>query len=651
MLNQKGKLVLSNGKEVFASEGTQLDKVREQDAFNFFGQSLEYDALSEIMLILTDGKTSEFNPQVMINSLTGVTLKKAVLKNNLKLAEFCLMAGVSPDGLAVENILTSNLPYKSNNLLTLAIMHRYTEMVDLLLKYNANPNGSEKLGSAGYPLYVAIAQKDVDMVEKLLSYGAKADVPVLQGVEIKEVIREFTEVFIEIPSRERYMEEKFFAINSLFLNYSNPIKRALEIYYEIDNKEDACLSLNSPFEENANQSFVIKDELDGMTSQIEKSEPAPVMEKDKQIQVAYEIVLSLIEKNPDCLNNMVATKEVALENIETNVLSFCNFGDVEHIYYDSVLAIACAKGDMDMVKFMLSKGAKLRKREEKYKNPIIDIDIECEPPVFETSKDEKKQIKDIEKYRFLIKDKSVSDELVAAVKSGNAGLVDYLIEQGAFVKYRLQSCNDKLYSVYFDAARGMAEAIENDDVNMVAILLHHGVQLSDNTYFYPLERYNTWEAKNAYRRSKSRMFTCEFLMDDSSHPKIYAMYKENGFEKHYQMLQKIWNIEQMMEVKKKEVEDQKRIEEEKQKLLEEQTSQLVQKVKKLPYESKVDPRGQDYLLIHQLALAGGLYLAAKEETPEVVNAWIPIFERVVSQDTLDKLMKLQNACSNVKQIG
>ena len=96
-----------------------------------------------------------------------------------------------------------------------------------------------------------------------------------------------------------------------------------------------------------------------------------------------------------------------------------------------------------------------------------------------------------------------------------------------------------------------------------------------------------------------------------------------------------------MEEKKDKEKEQKRLEEQQKKLLEEQTRQLAQKVKKLPYESKCNPRGEDYLLIQQLALAGGLYLAAKEEAPEVVNAWIPIFERIISKETLDKLMKLK----------
>ena len=227
--------------------------------------------------------------------------------------------------------------------------------------------------------------------------------------------------------------------------------------------------------------------------------------------------------------------------------------------------------------------------------------------------------------------------------------MDYLINQGAFIQYELKTDDWSKYR----AARGIAEAIENDDVNMAAVLMHHGIQLEDKTYFYPLESYktNVFRCAISRRTDLMRLLKVSDLMNDSDHPKIYAVYKENGFEKRYQMLQKIWKVEQMMEEKKDKEKEQKRLEEQQKKLLEEQTRQLVQKVKKLPYESKCNPRGEDYLLIQQLALAGGLYLAAKEEAPEVVNAWIPIFERIISKETLDKLMKLKYSFSSVRQIG
>jgi len=310
---------------------------------------------------------------------------------------------------------------------------------------------------------------------------------------------------------------------------------------------------------------------------------------------------------------------------------------------------------MDMVKFLLSKGAKLRKKQEKsYDAPIVDINVECPTPFIRTSVLGNRFIDDVDMHSFLIKDTSVNDELLEAVKSKNTALVDYLINQGAFIQYELKADDDcKWSTTKCQAARGIAEAIENDDVNMAAVLMHHGIQLEDKTYFYPLESYktNVFKCEINRRTDLKRLLKVSDLMNDSEHPKIYAVYKENGFEKRYQMLQKIWKVEQMMEEKKDKEREQKRLEEQQKKLLEEQTRQLVQKVKKLPYESKCNPRGEDYLLIQQLALAGGLYLAAKEEAPEVVNAWIPIFERVMSKETLDKLTKLKYSFSSVRQIG
>ena len=308
----------------------------------------------------------------------------------------------------------------------------------------------------------------------------------------------------------------------------------------------------------------------------------------------------------------------------------------------------------DMVKFLLSKGAKLRKKQEKsYYKPIVDINVECPKPFIKTSVRGNRFIDDVDMHPFLIKDTSVNDELLEAVKSKNTALVDYLLNQGAFIQYEL-TADDTYWTVSkYRAARGIAEAIENDDVNMAAVLMHHGIQLEDKTYFYPLESYktNVFRCAISRRTDLMRLLKVSDLMNDSEHPKIYAVYKENGFEKRYQMLQKIWKVEQMMEEKKDKEKEQKRLEEQQKKLLEEQTRQLAQKVKKLPYESKCNPRGEDYLLIQQLALAGGLYLAAKEEAPEVVNAWIPIFERIISKETLDKLMKLKYSFSSVRQIG
>ena len=63
------------------------------------------DAMAEIMLILTEGETSKFDAALMLKGLTAKNLQYAVLNNKLKLAELCLIVGISPDGFPDVNIL------------------------------------------------------------------------------------------------------------------------------------------------------------------------------------------------------------------------------------------------------------------------------------------------------------------------------------------------------------------------------------------------------------------------------------------------------------------------------------------------------------------------------------------------------------------
>lgn len=648
MSNEKiQQLPFSSNEELLVFKGqNQLAEVREQDAFNFFEQELDLDALAEIMLILTDGKTSDFDPQVMMDALTNVTLQKAVLANNLKLAKLCLIAGVSPEGspVSIDDDLKadkSSFNKRNENLLKIAIRNNYTEMLDLLLQFNANPNGSKEMDTLGHPLLAAIEKQDAQMVKRLLSLGADSKVAIRTFVCEKEFLESGFHI---VPVR-------------LSLEYTSPIKRALEIYYQNGEKEISKIKQGSN-PSSQTSALAVTDKKNAQSemsfSQSERGVFSFEKEMDEQVSPITEIILSLIERNPSCLDNMIAEEQIEKStNYGAVLYGKWGKGCVMDRRYDSILAMACHHGDMDMVKFLLSKGAKLRKNQKDYKSPIVDINIKCRAPII-TRIFDRVIMDNPELYAFLIKDTSVNDELLEAVKSKNTALVDYLINQGAFIQYEITSAPDRaVVWPRYQAARGIAEAIENDDVNMAAVLMHHGVQLSDKTYFYPLAKYkkNVIDCAISSRRDVRRLLAVSDLMDDSDHPKIYAVYKENGFEKRYQMLQKIWKVEQMMEEKKDKEKEQKRLEEQQKKLLEEQTRQLVQKVKKLPYESKRNPRGEDYLLIQQLALAGGLYLAAKEEAPEVVNAWIPIFERVMSKETLDKLTKLKYSFSSVRQIG
>ena len=228
MSNEKiQQLPFSSDEKDLVLEGeNQLAEVREQDVFNFFEQELDLDALAEIMLILTDGKTSDFDPQVMMDTLTNVTLQKAVLANNLQLAKLCLIAGVSPEGspVSIDDDLKadkSSFNERNENLLKIAIRNNYTEMLDLLLQFNANPNGSKEMDTLGHPLLAAIEKQDAQMVKRLLSLGADSKVAIRTFVSEKEILNTG---WPKIPVR-------------LSLEYTSPIKRALEIYYQNGEKE------------------------------------------------------------------------------------------------------------------------------------------------------------------------------------------------------------------------------------------------------------------------------------------------------------------------------------------------------------------------------------------------------------------------------
>ena len=166
------------------------------------------DAMAEIMLILTEGETSKFDAALMLKGLTAENLQYAVLNNKLKLAELCLIAGVSPNGLPDKNILaeTKNIyllrveNFGKDNLLNIAIRAGFHEMRKLLLQYGADPNGAVNLGHLGCPLYAAIEMEDVEAVKDLLSYGSKQNI-------------------VRVPSANDAVTV-------------SPLYRALEIYYE-----------------------------------------------------------------------------------------------------------------------------------------------------------------------------------------------------------------------------------------------------------------------------------------------------------------------------------------------------------------------------------------------------------------------------------
>ena len=633
--------------------------------FSFFEE--EIDALGEIMLILTEGKTSTFDTQVIIDALNCETLLKAVKKNNLKLAKLCLISGLLPDGLPSDSF------EKTQNLLAISIQNNYVEMMKLLLEYGANPNGNKILNNEGHPLLAAIEKENIDIVRLLLSKGATTHINILVSTEKKK----------NTTVQNTLTGEPIKCRNLLCKKYTSPLKKAIEIYYETEKHKQSEIAAFTGKQKDPNIStspYMLSNKFVPNSSEIALSPQQPISDKNPlsnsllltnsdslslhqsistvklnesgiNISPITEIILVLIQNNPQCLDNTLCE-----EGIEVD--SPYDMDPVE-IYekQHALIAQACRQNDLDMVQFLIESGAKLRTAPQNEDQcPIIDIGLKTSQLNPQKNK----------KHEYILKDTSVSDEMIEAVKTGNAKLVEYLINQNAFVTYNLSVTigwdkstvfwgrPDPLKKTFL-FARGIAEAIEKDDINIVSILMHHGVQLDNNVYFHPLNNKHKNEKIGDDRGDPThidRCITVNDILDDPSHPKIYAMYKENGFEKRYQMLQNIWKFEERIAQKKRLEAEQKMIEEDQKKLLENQKNDLIRQVNALPYETKIDPQGEDYLLIQKLALLGCLYSAAKEESFEVVSAWIPIFKRVIPKESLNQLMQLQECLerSNIRRI-
>lgn len=568
------------------------------------------DSMAEIMLILTNGKTSKFDASLMLKGLTAKNLQYAVSNNKLKLAELCLIAGISPNGFPDTAILAHGCHaelyandiknFGKDNLLNIAIRSGFPEMRKLLLEYGADPSGDVDLGHLGYPLYAAVEKEDFEAVKDLLLHGAKQNI-------------------VRMPNSNDAISE-------------SPLFRALKIYYkkklhetdEFNNfiKTIEHLKIHNPSENNvpllsagANDSSTqIATQYGLKTLSLDENRNASLALSSPMLpqQCNENFYLNTQEKDFSNVPPIIKIIHLLVSNDPSSVNSSCdfysNYTDITRYHHpckDEVsgneykcncLVLSVENDDLDMVKFLISKGAKLRAVPSKDNDPKDrNYETLC---LYENVRNWGRQ-----------------DEILAAIDNENIKMLTYLIEQGAFLRYKCKDGDESL-----DFSRGLGLAIEKDNVDMVAILLHHGANWNDCVY-EEYKKINTFYLRN-------------------NAPQVYQAYQEGYFEKRYQLIKKAFDFEKMMDEQEKIQEEQKLLEEKKRLLLENKNQKLIEDVKNLPIETKLNPVGEDYLLIQQLALAGYLYQVAKDETKEVLRAWLPRFKYVLSNEEQRKLATL-----------
>ena len=692
----------------------ELSPFQEDDVFSFIGES---DELSAIMELLTDGKTKEFDAQVMLDNLNSKTLLKGVQNQCYDLVKLCLIAGVSPDGMATSYDGTSN------NLLAIAIQKNDMRIIELLLEAGANPNGNANLESEGHPLLAAIETKNLDIFIKLLERNVKTDVSIFSGLDVR-----ITPVF---KFDDQVYGDDVVQYCSI-KKYTSPLHKAMEMYYDsndgknseiskllsdinmedisFENKVDpsqlrltssaedntgmtTALSISSGTGRNISHLFNYSGSQIILASDVQNNKEIPhsvvfqhaVKSLDKEplksVSTITKMIYLLMVANADCLNNFKyeeifrphykkEMKYILLSDLRKKG-GISKLDKLLHVKFHSHIAMAAEKGDLSMVRFLYLNGAKFRELDQKQKLPIVSLDFSdpCSDMYFH-------------------KDLSINDEIIGAVKSGNAKLLDWLITHNATVKYKLPSYFGALHT----AVRGMAEAIENDDINMVSIFMHHGVSLTDAVFYWHLSNYknkkfDTHKWYCADWNAQERLVFVNDVIDDPTKKNVYDMFRDNLFESRYQILKKVWLIEEKVAEKKRKDAEQQRLkaeaekvlQAEREKLLEEEkriketaklmaeqmlleekkkatmvlgytpdVKELANQVKNLTKKVKLNPRGKDFALIQQLALMGGLYQVAKEEPAEIVNVWVPLFERIVDEKESKKLISLQKRLNKKK---
>ena len=587
--------------------------------------------MSKIMLILTEGKTSEFDINLMLNALNVKKLQTAVVTNNLKLAELCLLAGVSPNGLPDCNILSENIRLYHimddaweagwhGCFLGMAIRLKFSDMRKLLLEYGANPSGEADLGHLGYPLMSAIEMEDAEAVEDLLLKGAKQNVwrqkqdsnvvlvtPLYRALEIY-----YEKKFHKTGELQALLKEEMFPLrqnevhnpkmnnngvmsNSLLLQNKEEL---LKQYMLPNAAKTNVLSLSTgenSYHQFASNSQMAIQEYQGQQQSIYQN----IMESEDflKLPAISKIIYMLIHNDPQSVYGERLAYAISYNTMNRYHKIMGNDPLPKERW--NCLVPCVRNGDLDMVKFLMFKGAKLRSIPDR-------------------------------NWRIEHRNCLVLDEVSEAIETGNVKMLAYFLEQGAFVRYEYVTMKGEVLNF----SRGLCHAaIRQDNVDMVALLLKYGASFDDYI--------SVSEVLDEYRK------IFDFDLKTCS-PQVWLTMKEkDGFEKRYQLIQKALGIEKALEQQKLIKEEQKRIEKA-QKLLEEQNrlllenrnQQMLEAVKNLPLESKLNPVGEDFLLIQQLAIAGYLYQAAKEETKEVVKAWIPRFKYVVSSEEQKKLASL-----------
>ncbi|MBX3718124.1 MAG: ankyrin repeat domain-containing protein [Parachlamydiales bacterium] len=248
-------------------------------------------------------KAREIDPHTLIH--------KAILENNPKVIKFLLAHGVDVD-YPDENGMTP---------LTVAILNRYTDVIDVLLRHEANPNPTVKWNNMTL-LETAFHMQDWQSVRALIRHGADVNGYFVNGQTLLAYVMNIG---------LSHSDKEFFEIACEMVNHGAkvaPEDLYYAIYAAIHGEDSSVLEL------------MLQSEIDLNTPDFKTGYGLPI------IKTVY-MWNPQNQKHGSNVIRMLVNAGADLNNIETN---------------NSVLFAAISSGNLEKVKFVVELGADVNKK-------------------------------------------------------------------------------------------------------------------------------------------------------------------------------------------------------------------------------------------------------------------------------------------------